>query len=233
MMEVRAAIPTIFREAVLLSGDQLTSIFTKFDSTQLEHFKTSINSAQNKNADIEQVRDMMKTLGISMGDISTEIIVDSTPQIDTLSAHIAKTKTTRATRRIYAPAKSMSDKFELGEKAVKMAANGKKSREIQALLNLSSATFHYVKVFFKAASKLNNTRGVDLKKIEVGKGVTFENVIKLIDAVNSNSLRKLNCNDEYRVAEFRAFRAVLVETAGLPAKLKLMTHESYNKFITQ
>lgn len=232
MIEVRPAISTIFREAVLLSGDQLTSIFTKFDKSQLEHFKTSIDSAQNKNTDIETVRDMLKTLGLSIGDISSDIVTTEAPKVDALSAHIAKTKLT-PTRKPYAKAKTILEKFEIGGKALNMHNNGISNKEIEVKLNINASLLHYSKSFFKAASKLNNTFSIETKKIEIGKGVNFENSIKLIQAVNSDSLRKLNCNDEYRVAEFKTFRAVLIEKSGLPAKLKLMTHESYNKFITQ
>lgn len=135
----RKAILTIFKEAADLSVPQLTNLFTKFDLTQLEHFSTAIAKAKTKNTDIENIRDQMKTLGLSMADVAGKTEEpDPEPVVDKLAEHVAKTKPKRKQAKV----KTIFDKFDIGLKIVKMVADNTPIATIMERLSITSTCPH-------------------------------------------------------------------------------------------
>lgn len=232
MIEVRPAIFTVFKEASALTSEQLTNVFTRFEATQLKHFQDAISAAQTKNADIESVRDMLKTLGLSISDIAPKPDpAEQKPVVDKLAHHVAKNK--EPVKQPYAKSKTIDDKYLIGSKAVKMASGGMKNEVIAENLNVNTAMIYACKAFYKAASKLKTMHDIGHSKIEIGKGVNFDVATKLIKSACQNPVRKLSVNSDYTVCESGTFRGVIINANGVPNKIKLMTHEHYNTFITR
>jgi len=231
--EARPAILAIFKEAVELNNDQLINVFAKLSVSNLEHLKSSITSAITKKNDIAEVHEMIEAFGLSISDITLQAAVIEASQ-DTLALHVNKTKKiVKPKPKLKRKVKSLSERFEIGQEIVRLVNKKMIHADIMEKLNINSASqFYYNRTFFSNALIAKEKFGVEVKKIEVGQGVKFEVAVKLIESVATTQLRKLSANSDYRVAEYKTFRAVLIEVHGNPIKIKLMTQESYNTFIT-